>query len=81
MTCVQLREKELEKEKFLEEALEMKKLCTKYQIPFIINDNVEIVLECKADGIALVSAIFAAENIEETCKELKSISKKMVGRC
>lgn len=179
VTCVQLREKVLEKEKFLEEALEMEKLCTKYQIPFIINDNVEIALKCKADGIhvgqsdmeagnvrklvgehmiigvsvrtveeavaaekagadylgvgamfptstkldaadvsyetlkeicntvtipvvaigginknnmqelagmgvdgiALVSAIFAAENIEETCRELKSISKKMVGKC
>lgn len=179
VTCVQLREKVLEKEKFLEEALEMKKLCTKYQIPFIINDNVEIALKCKADGIhvgqsdmeagnvrklagehmiigvsvrtveeavaaekagadylgvgamfptstkldaadvsyetlneicntvtipvvaigginknniqelagsgvdgiALVSAIFAAENIEETCRELKGISKKMVGKC
>ena len=50
-TCVQLREKELDEEAFLEEAIEMKKLCGSYGIPFIINDNVEIAVKCGADGI------------------------------
>ena len=50
-TCVQLREKELDEEMFLQEAMEMKALCEKYQVPFFINDNVEIAVKCKADGI------------------------------
>ena len=50
-TCIQLREKELDNETFLEEAIEMKKLCKKYKVPFIVNDNVEIAIKCAADGI------------------------------
>lgn len=51
VTCVQLREKELDDGTFLEEAVEMKKLCLEYNVPFIINDNVEIAVKCSADGI------------------------------
>lgn len=50
-TCVQLREKELDEESFLKEAIELKKLCGKYHVPFIINDNVDIAVKCGADGI------------------------------
>ena len=31
------------------------------------------------DGVALVSAIFGVENIEESCRELQVLAKKMVG--
>ncbi len=51
VTCVQLREKTLSEEEFLTEALEIAALCKKYQVPFIINDNVEIAMKCKADGV------------------------------
>lgn len=50
-TFVQLREKELDEEHFLEEAKKIKKLCAKYNVPFVINDNVEIALEMDADGV------------------------------
>lgn len=50
-TFVQLREKELEEEKFLQEAFEIKELCQKYNVPFVINDNVEIALKINADGV------------------------------
>lgn len=50
-TCIQLREKDLDEEHFLAEALEMRKLCTRYGVPFIINDNVEIALAVDADGV------------------------------
>lgn len=50
-TCIQLREKHLEKEQFLKEAIEIKELCKKNNILFIINDNVEIAIECGADGV------------------------------
>ena len=29
----------------------MKALCERYNVPFFINDNVEIAVKCKADGI------------------------------
>lgn len=50
-TCVQLREKDLNENDFLTEALEISTLCRQYSVPFFINDNVEIALKCKADGI------------------------------
>lgn len=51
VTCVQLREKELDEDAFLKEAIEIKELCHKYQVPFFVNDNVEIAIQCGADGI------------------------------
>ena len=43
--------------------------------------NKKNILELKGtgvDGVALVSAIFGAENIEEECKTLKALSAEMV---
>ena len=51
VTCVQLREKELDDEAFLEEAIEIAALCKRYGVPFFVNDNVEIAIRCHADGI------------------------------
>ena len=50
-TCVQLREKELDDETFLKEALEISALCKRYEVLFFINDNVEIAIKCHADGV------------------------------
>lgn len=50
-TFLQLREKNLEEQAFLEEAVELQKLCKAYHVPFIINDNVEIALKMDADGV------------------------------
>ena len=51
VTCVQLREKELSEEKFLAEAKEIKELCSRYHVPFFINDNVDVAIKCQADGV------------------------------
>ena len=51
VTFVQLREKELDDEAFLKEAFEIKGLCRKYNVPFVINDNVDIAIKVNADGI------------------------------
>ena len=64
-TCVQLREKELDEETFLQEAVEMKALCEKYQVPFFINDNVEIAVKCKADGIHVGQEDMAAAKVRQ----------------
>jgi thiamine-phosphate pyrophosphorylase len=50
-TFIQLREKNLDQEHFLEEARELKKLCADYKVPFVINDNVDIALMIDADGV------------------------------
>lgn len=51
VTCIQLREKELEDSEFLKEANEIKELCIRYYVPFIINDNVDVAIKSGADGI------------------------------
>lgn len=51
VTFVQLREKHLDREHFLEEARELKKLCKEYHVPFVINDNVDIAVMMDADGV------------------------------
>lgn len=50
-TFIQLREKTLEEDAFLEEAKKLKKLCGEYSVPFVINDNVDIAMEIDADGV------------------------------
>ena len=50
-TFIQVREKELDKEDFLKEAVEIQKLCKAHHIPFVINDNVEIARSIDADGV------------------------------
>ena len=51
VTFVQLREKELDEETFLKEAKELKELCNRYNVPFVINDNVELAKKIDADGV------------------------------
>ena len=51
VTCVQLREKELDEAAFLQEAESVCALCRRYGVPFIVNDNVDIALACGADGV------------------------------
>lgn len=50
-TFLQIREKDLDYENFVDEALKLKSLCLKYKVPFVINDNVEIALQIDADGV------------------------------
>lgn len=50
-TIIQLREKELAPDAFLEEAKRLCSLCHRYEVPLIINDNVQIALDSGADGV------------------------------
>ena len=62
-TCVQLREKELDDETFLKEAVEISALCKQYGVPFFVNDNVEIAIKCHADGIHVGQEDMAAAQV------------------
>ena len=50
-TFVQLREKELDQEAFIALAKEVKQVTSRYHVPFVINDNVEVALAVNADGV------------------------------
>ncbi len=50
-TFVQIREKNLGEQKFKEEAIQLKKLCGKHKIPFVVNDNVQLAKKIDADGV------------------------------
>lgn len=51
VSFLQLREKEISKEEILSEAVELKGLCRKYDVPLIINDDVELAVKSDADGV------------------------------
>ena len=65
MTCVQLREKQLEDGEFLKEALRLRELCRRYRVPFIVNDRVELALRCGADGVHVGQSDMRAENVRK----------------
>ncbi|MDK2935514.1 MAG: thiamine-phosphate pyrophosphorylase [Eubacteriaceae bacterium] len=50
-TFIQLREKELDFDAFVKEARAIKKLTDAYNIPFVINDAVDVALAVDADGV------------------------------
>lgn len=50
-TFVQIREKNLPETDFEEEAVQLKKLCEKYSVPFVVNDNVLLSKKIDADGV------------------------------
>lgn len=51
VTMVQLREKNIDNDSFIELAKKVKQVCNKYKVPFIINDNLEVALAVDSDGI------------------------------
>ena len=50
-TIVQLREKKMDEDTFVKEAIEVRDLCHEYNVPLIINDNVDVALKSGADGV------------------------------
>ena len=63
VTCVQLREKELDEAAFLAEAKEISALCRRYGVPFFVNDNVDIAIACGADGVHVGQEDMAAAQV------------------
>ena len=65
VTCVQLREKELDYDSFLSEAIQIAALCKRYGVPLFINDNVDIAIACGADGVHVGQDDMAAANVRQ----------------
>ena len=51
VTVLQLREKHLTTEQLTEKAGKLKKICQKYNVPLIVNDNVRAAIDSGADGV------------------------------
>lgn len=66
-TVVQLREKKIGDEEFLEIAKKLKKITDKYNIPLIINDNVKVAKLVDATGVHIGQS---DEELTEARKEL-----------
>ena len=64
-TFLQLREKELSFDKFLIQAKKIKEITDKYNIPFVINDNVEVAIESDADGVHIGQGDMNAKRVRE----------------
>lgn len=73
VTFVQLREKNLDYDAFLKLAKEVKEVTDFYQVPFVINDNVEVAIACDADGVHVGQEDMAAKLVRERLGENKII--------
>ncbi len=73
VTILQLREKELAYDEFLQEAIEIGTLCKEYNVPFIINDEVEIAVQANADGVHI------GQDDADAAEVRKAIGNKILG--
>lgn len=65
VTLVQLREKGLDQEAFIEEAKAVKALTDRYGVPLLINDNVEVAIACGAAGVHVGQEDLEAGRVRE----------------
>lgn len=64
-TMIQLREKELCAAELKREAVEIQAICRRYQVPFLINDNVALAQEIDADGVHVGQSDMEAGHVRE----------------
>lgn len=64
-TFIQLREKNMSDDEFLSAAQEIKELTDRYNVPFVINDNVNVALRSGADGVHVGQSDMRAGNVRK----------------
>ena len=69
VTFVQLREKNLDRRLFLEEAAAIKELCDSFHVPFVINDDVDIARQIHADGVHVGQSDMEAADVRRLLGE------------
>lgn len=72
-TFIQLREKNLDEDTFLQEAIEIQALCKEKNVPFVVNDNVDIAIKMNADGVHVGQSDMEAGSVREKLGEDKII--------
>ena len=70
--CLQFRNKDISREDFLKKAIVLRDLCKKYNALFIVNDEVEMAIKIKADGVHV------GQKDMEAQKARKMIGKDMI---
>lgn len=70
-TFIQIREKDLDYNSFEKESRELKELCNKYHVPFVVNDNIEIALSVDADGVHVGQSDIKGRDIRKIIGENK----------
>ena len=67
--CIQFREKNMPDDKMISLGAKLKRLCEKYNVPFIVDDKIKVAKVLNADGIHLgqndESAVFARKELGE----------------
>lgn len=71
-TIIQIREKEITFEEFLQTAQSVKTITKKYNIPLIINDNLDVAIAADADGVHL-----GQEDLEKYNHNFTKIRKRI----
>lgn len=65
VTLVQLREKNISDEELIKEAIKIKELCHSFNVPLIINDNVNAAIKSGADGVHVGADDMPVEEIRK----------------
>ncbi|MBR3645181.1 MAG: thiamine phosphate synthase [Lachnospiraceae bacterium] len=65
ITFLQYREKTLSYDEKKKEALEIKKICREFDIPFVVNDDVNLAKDIDADGVHVGQADMAVSKARE----------------
>ncbi len=73
ITMLQVREKDLSTEDFVQQVLNVKELCKEHDIPLIVNDNVEVLEKTDVDGIHI------GQDDEELIKVRARFKDKIIG--
>ena len=62
-TFVQLREKNMTTDQMAESGNKLKEICSRYSVPFVINDDVQAAIMCDADGVHIGQSDMAARDV------------------
>ena len=62
---IQLREKDIDARDFYKMAVSLKEITSKYHVPLIINDRVDVALACDADGVHIGQRDIPAKLVRE----------------
>lgn len=81
-TMIQLREKELDQMAFIEEARNIKVLTDRYQVPLIINDNIDVCLAVDAAGVHVGQSDMAAGDVRRKIgpDKILGVTAKTIGQ-
>ena len=70
---IQMREKNIDSAQFLEKALRLQDMLSKHQIPLIINDNLDVAMQCSAFGIHVGNSDISPVQIRSIWKDCHSL--------